>query len=220
MDGAGEQFLADAGLAFDQHRDAGSCRLLRGAQHGCHGFAAGDDIGKGQPAFAAMADALQFALERRSVERIAQRHLQPFETDRLDHEILRAGAHRRNYIVDAAMGGLHDDGDAQACFTHFCEHAEPVEAGHYEVEHDRVDRLRIRGGQQGHGRIAAIDDKGLIAALLHHVFNQTALNRVVIGNQDGGSHGFSPHATEMYRIGALSPMPINALLNVGISAKH
>ena len=41
----------------------------------------------------------------------------------------------------------------------------------------------------GHGRIAAVDDKGLITALLHHVFNQTALNRVVIGNQDGGSHG-------------------------------
>ena len=174
MDGAGEQFLADAGLALDQHRNAGSCRLLRGAQHGRHGFAAGDDVGKGQPAFAAMADALQFALERRGVERVAQRHLQPFEADRLDHEILRAGAHRRNHIVDAAMGGLHDDGDAQACFTHFCEHAEPVEAGHHEVEHDRVDRLRIRSGQQGHGRIAAVDDEGLIAALLHHVFNQTA----------------------------------------------
>ena len=78
-----------------------------------------NDVGKGQPAFAAVADALQFALERRSVERVAQRHLQPFEAGRLDHEILRAGAHRRNHIVDAAMGGLHDDGDAQACFTHF-----------------------------------------------------------------------------------------------------
>ena len=137
-----------------------------------------------------MADALQFALERAGVERVAQRHLQPFEADRLDHEILRAGAHRRNHIVDAAMGGLHDDGDAQACFTHFCKHAEPVEAGHHEVEHDRVDRLRVRRGQQGHGGIAAIDDERLVAALLHHVFNQTALHGVVIGNQDGGSHGF------------------------------
>ena len=79
VDGAGEQFLADAGLALDQHRNAGGGRLLRGAQHGCHGFAAGDDVGKGQPAFAAMADALQFALERGGVERVAQRHLQPFE---------------------------------------------------------------------------------------------------------------------------------------------
>ena len=33
--------------------------FLRGAQHARHGFAAGDDIGKGQPAFAAVTDALQ-----------------------------------------------------------------------------------------------------------------------------------------------------------------
>ena len=101
-----------------------------------------------ETAFAAVADALQFALERAGVERIAQRHLQPFEADRLDDEILRAGAHRRNHVVDAAMGGLHDDGDAEARFTDFCEHAQAVEARHHEVEHDRVDRLPVRSGQQ------------------------------------------------------------------------
>jgi hypothetical protein len=93
-------------------------------------------------------------------------------------------------IVDAAMGGLHDDGDGQTCITNFCEHTEPVEAGHHEIENHGIDRLCIGGGQQGHGGIAAVDHEGLIAALLHHVFNQTALYRVVIGNQNGGSHGF------------------------------
>ncbi|WP_245321485.1 hypothetical protein [Bradyrhizobium sp. NAS96.2] len=29
-----------------------------------------------------------------------------------------------------------------------------------------------------------------MAALLHHVFNQTTLYCVVIGDQNGGSHGF------------------------------
>ena len=147
------------------------------------------------------------------VERIAQRHLQPFEADRLDDEILRAGAHRRNHIVDAAMRGLHDDGNVEAGFAHFCEHADAVEAGHHEIEHDGVDRLRVRGGQQRHGGIAAIDDEGLIAALLHHVFDQTALHGVVVGDQDGGSHGL-PRTLLLSRIGALSPMPINALLIV------
>ena len=88
------------------------------------------------------------------------------------------------------MGGLHDDRDDEARFTNFCEHAEPVEAGHHEVEHDRIDGLRVGGGQQGYRRVAAIDDKDLVPALLHHVFNQTALYGVVIGNQNGGSHGF------------------------------
>ena len=45
-------------------------------------------------------------------ERVAQRHLQPLGADRLDHEIGRAGAHRRDDIVDAAMRGLHDHRDA------------------------------------------------------------------------------------------------------------
>ena len=108
VDGAREQLLADAGFAFDQHRNGGAGGLLRGAQHAGHGLAAGDDVGEGQAAFAAVPDALQFALQRAGVERIAQRHLQPLDADRLDHEILGAGAHRRHHIVDAAMGGLHD----------------------------------------------------------------------------------------------------------------
>ena len=65
VDGARDQFLADAGFAFDQHRNGGGRGLLRGAQHGRHGFAAGDDVGERQPAFAAVADALQFALRAR-----------------------------------------------------------------------------------------------------------------------------------------------------------
>jgi hypothetical protein len=40
------------------------------------------------------------------------------------------------------------------------------------------------------------------------------LHGVVVGNQDGGSHGV-PRTLLMYRIGALSPMPINARLIVG-----
>ena len=36
VDGARDQFLADAGLAFDQHRDGRGGGLLGGAQHGLH----------------------------------------------------------------------------------------------------------------------------------------------------------------------------------------
>ena len=72
VDGAGEQFLADAGFALDQHRDGRGRGLLRRAHHARHRLAAGDDVGKGQPAFAAVADALQFALQRAGVERVAQ----------------------------------------------------------------------------------------------------------------------------------------------------
>ena len=190
VDGAGEQFLADAGFALDQDRDGGGGGLLRGAQHGRHGLAAGDDVGEGQPALAAVADALQLALQRAGVERVAQRHLQPLDADRLDHEILGAGAHRRHYIVDAAMGGLHDHGNGEAGFADPRQHAHAVEAGHHQIQHHGVDDGRVGGGQGGDGRVAGIDDDGLIAAFLHHVLEQAACHGIIVGDQNAGSHGF------------------------------
>ena len=44
VDGARDQFLADAGFALDQHRDGGGRGLLGGAQHALHARAAGDDV--------------------------------------------------------------------------------------------------------------------------------------------------------------------------------
>jgi len=41
----------------------------------------------------------------------------------------------------------------------------------------------------GQRRVAAVDDDGLVAAALHHVFDQTALHRVIVCDQNGGSHG-------------------------------
>ena len=87
------------------------------------------------------------------------------------------------------MGGLHDDGEGVAGFADFGQHAHTVEAGHHEVEHQRIDRRCVRRGQHGDHGIAGIDDERLIAAFLHHVFNQATLYGIVVGNQNGGSHG-------------------------------
>ncbi len=127
---------------------------------------------------------------------LRKRYLQPLDADRLDHEILGAGAHRRHHIVDAAMRGLHDDGDIEAGFADFGQHAHAVEAGHHQIEHHGVDRRRVRRGQHGDGGVAGIDDDRLIAALLHHVFDQAARYRVVVGNQNAGSHGI-PRALQL-----------------------
>jgi len=43
---------------------------------------------------------------------------------------------------------------------------------------------------------AGIDDDGVIAAFLHHVFDQAAGDRVVVDNQNAGSHGF-PRALQL-----------------------
>jgi len=61
---------------------------------------------------------------------------------------------------------------------------------HHEIEHDRIDGGRVRPGQHGHRRVAAVDDDRFIAAFLHHILDQATLDRVVVGDQNAGSHGF------------------------------
>ena len=154
MHGARDQFLADAGFAFDQHRDVRRRGLLRAVQHRLHAGAAGDDVLEGERAGLAALDARDFALERAGGERIAQRDLQAFGAGRLDHEIDRAGAHRRHHVVDAAMGGLHDHRHADVALAQLGEHAEAVEIGHDEIEHDAIDGglLGRRGRPARHRR--------------------------------------------------------------------
>ena len=143
-----------------------------------------------------MTDTLQLAFQCAGVKRIAQRDLQPLDANRLHHEILGAGAHRRDHVVDAAMGCLHHDRDVEARLAHFCQHAHAIKAGHDEIQHHGVDDRSIRTGQHCHGCVAAIDHDGLIAAFLHHVFDQAALYRVIVGDQNAGSHGF-PRALQL-----------------------
>ena len=96
-----------------------------------HGGRTGNDVGHGERAVAAALDALQFAGQRLGGKRVAQRDLEPLGAGRLDDEIGRAGPHGGHGIVDAAMGGLHDDGDVEAGFAHARQHPQSVEIGHH-----------------------------------------------------------------------------------------
>ncbi|GAA0005184.1 hypothetical protein BRDID11002_51870 [Bradyrhizobium diazoefficiens] len=87
------------------------------------------------------------------------------------------------------MGGLHDDGHAEAGFADLRQYAHAVEAGHHEIEDDAVDSGCIGGGEGGDRGIAGVHDDRLIAAFLHHVLDQPAGYSVVVGDQNTGSHG-------------------------------
>src|SRR5208283_5489951 len=119
-------------------------------------------------------------------KRVAQRHLQPFRTGRLDHEVGGARAHHRHHIVDAAMGGLHDHGNIEAGLAHARQYAEAIEVGHHQVEHHAVDGLRPAEHPQG--RVATLGDEGLVAEALDHGLEQPALDRVVVDNKHGYRH--------------------------------
>ena len=130
----------------------------------CIARAAGDDVLEGQRAGLAALDAVEFVLERALVQRVAQRDLQALGADRLDHEIDRARAHRRDHVVDAAVGGLHDHRHGDAGLAQPRQHAEAVEIGHHQVEHDAIEAARPTRSARDR-LLAALGDHRLVAEL-------------------------------------------------------
>ena len=146
---------------------------------------------------------------------LRRRHLQPLDADRLDHEILGAGAHRRHHVVDAAMGGLHDDGDVEAGFAHLGQNAHAVEAGHDQVEHDGVDRRARRARSTARSRRRRYRPRASHSRISAPCFRPGGAAPHRRRRSKCWQPWLSPHATTIcLEFGALWPTPINALLNV------
>src|SRR5262245_66265922 len=107
------------------------------------------------------------------------------------------------------MGGLYDHRNGEAGLAHEGEHAEPVEIGHHQVEDHGVDS-QVGAGEELDCRIAAIREDRLAAEALDCGFQQATLDRIVVDNEHDLRHEPSH---KLYRIGALSPVSINGLLN-------
>ncbi len=85
------------------------------------------------------------------------------------------------------MGGLHDDRQGNVHVAQPAEHAHPVEVGHDEVEDEQVDP-GLRALDPGDGLLAAFDRDRVIAGALHHLGEQPTLDRIIVGDEDGGWH--------------------------------
>ena len=194
MDRARDQFLADAGFAFDQHRYRRGGRLFRRLKDGLHRRRARDHIGDRQRAFVPALEPLQFARKRARGQRVAQRDFQAFRACRLDHEIGRARAHGGHHIVDSAMGGLHDHRNCEAGLAHEGQNAEPVEVGHHQVEDDGIYG-RVGSGEELDRRIAAVRDDCLVAEALDRGFEEATLDRIVINDEHNFRHEPDPRTT-------------------------
>ncbi len=59
---------------------------------------------------------------------------------------------RRHDRLDAALRGLDDDGDVDAALAHRLQHADAVEAGHGEIEHDCRDIAAVWPFQRAKSR--------------------------------------------------------------------
>jgi hypothetical protein len=130
----------------------------------------------------------ELALQRARHQRVAQRNLQAFGADRLDHEVGCARAHDRDHVVDAAMRGLHDDRQRDPGLAQARQHAQAIEIRHHQVEHHRIDAGTVVAGEVGERRVAAFGGERIVAETADHVLEQPALHRIVVDNQNALTH--------------------------------
>ena len=171
-----------------EDRDLRGGGALAEADDALHRRAAGDDVAEGEGAGGAALHARDLAFQRAELERVLDGDLQALGRGRLDDEIDRAGAHGADHRVDAAMGGLHDDGKLAVHLAQLGENPHAVEIGHDEVEDDQRDRVAVGAGKQGDGSFAAFERDGRVAHALNRCGQQAALDGIVVDDEDGGRH--------------------------------
>ncbi len=188
LDGARDQLLAGAALAFDQDRDVG----LRGARAQPEDLAhlgrGGDEVFEGEAVLGLLLELLYFAGQRADLELVADRDRDALGRGGLDQEVVGAGAHGFHGGIDAALGGQHDDGKLGVRGTQLGEDVEAAHVGHDEIEQHEVDLLALRSADQVERGPAAGRGDDVHARARDRGFEKPALHGIVVDNKNGLRH--------------------------------
>ena len=172
MNGLGEQFLARAALARDQHARIGCRNHLRLLQNLFHALVARDDLGR--PAFLDIGRAGH-------LERLLDRDHEFVFVDRLGQETERAALRRNNRIRNRAV--RRDDHDAQSRRTglQLFQQPDAVHLVHAQVGDDEVGREAIQRRQR---LVRALDGLDVVTLGAQANTQQAQQSRIVIDEQD------------------------------------
>ena len=189
LDGARDQLLADAAFTLDEDRDIGRGRTAAERDHALHGLAAQHEVGEGERTFGLLLDARDFALQRLDLEGALDGDFEALGRGRLDDEVDRAGAHRRDGGIERAVRGLHDDRRACRHGRYAPQDLHAVHAGHDEVEQHEGDRALVGRLHDLDSLLATLGGLGVVAEALDGFFEDAALGGIVIDDQDKLGHG-------------------------------
>jgi hypothetical protein len=155
VDRLGDHFLARAALALDQHRDPGPGRLGGDRESGTEARRRADDLleGEGPDRDLLGQRAKLAAAALAAVGGGVQGGEQRIGRDRLDQEIVGAGAHRLDRDRDRGLGGHHQQRQIGAHRPHLLDDMGPVRTGQPMVEEDGVDGGTVHLGEDLRGRV-------------------------------------------------------------------
>ena len=141
VDGAGDQFLAGAGLAGDDHGHVALCQHLDGRKELQHCRIPADHVGKGVPVRQLFAQVLDLVEQPPPFEDLLRRQQDIVWLERFGDVIAGTVTHRLDSAFDAAVTSDHDDIHNRPAFPDLADQSHAVAARHFQI-HERQGELR------------------------------------------------------------------------------
>ena len=161
---ARDQLLAGAALARDQHRRVGGRGAQQGVVHAPHRRAAADERRAGQAGLVGIAgrvggqaQAPHLGAQAVIAHRARQRQSDRLDLERLGHEVVGAGADRRDRGLQAAERGDHHDRRVGAVGRDPRRDVQARDPRHVQIDDDRVEVRLVEQRQRRLARRARRD---------------------------------------------------------------
>ena len=185
MQRSGEELLAGAALSFEQHGGVRRRRALQRGEHLAQRRILADQLRRAAPDRELLLHQEVLGHQAAALERAGDEQQQVIGIDGLRQEVHRPFLHRRDRVLDAAVGGHDDDGDVGVDLLGGTEHAEAVPLGQAQIgQHHR--RLLMLQQPHGLGLVAGFEDDMILP--LQRVPEHRAQRVLVLDDENlGGS---------------------------------
>jgi hypothetical protein len=184
MDGAGDQLLAGARFAADQHRGVAARHLLDHVEHALERAARADDPVEIVDVVLGVTEVVDLVAEAPVLERLLDLDLHLLDFERLRHVVERADAHRFDGGVHRSERGHQDDHGVGVERLRRAQHVETVGAAHLEVAQHDVERPLVQLLDGGVAVRRLFD----VVPGLGEAAGKAAAQRIVIVGDENSTH--------------------------------
>ena len=181
VDRPGEQLLAGARLALDQHGRAGDGDSAHDLHRPAKRLAVAHQSAPSPDLDDLAAKGLVFPPQPDHLQRLADRHIERLRLDRLGEVVDRSRFDGDHGVLDTRVAGHDDDRNLVAFAVQLGEEVEPGEAGHAVVGDDEVDG---RPGDHAHRIFDARHQDRAVARSAECVLQDDTDGRLVVDAQN------------------------------------
>ena len=144
MDGAGDQLLAGAALAVDQHRRGGAGDALDQREDRLHPAALADDVVEGVFLLQLAAQVDVLVRQLGPLQGLLRHDLQLVDVERFRNVVGRSQLHRLDGRLGGGVGGHHDHRRAAAVHLDLPQQVEAVAVRHQDVAQHEVEAIALQ----------------------------------------------------------------------------